>query len=517
MTTDVRFQRSAPSAQVVSRGLLWKLGSQTTVQIFGFAISSGVARLLTPAEYGAAALALAFSAFALIFSDLTLGSALVQRRTVDQAEASALLWFALALGLIVSTAFALLAPALASLVRNPSVKPLLVGVAPVFLLATAGTVPTALLNRRMQFRTLEIRMMVATATAATTALVIALVGGGSWALIGQQLVFFGLLTSLAWIKARWLPSLSFSRKHLGRVAPFGLYAAGSQTFGTISSNLDTLLVGRYLGTAALGAYAIAYNVLLIPLTRIAAPVREVTFPAFAALQDHIAVGRLWLRANRALFATLVPVLLALAVEAQDFVTVILGSQWSAVIPVLRLLALGGLMQVLFSLDGSVLKACGRQRLHFWFAGARAAVLVAAFVVGLHWGINGVAAGFTIGETLMAPIGLLAVGRTTGVSAKAIWLSLLPVLAAAAIMSGVMVALRTATPLEGLPALIVIPAVGTAVFAGLVLWWSRDLRRDVHTFARSVRGKPEADAPNLAPSAPSEAMADASARSLTKGA
>lgn len=506
MTTDARFQRSALSARVVSRGLLWKLGSQTTVQIFGFAVSIGLARLLLPSEYGAAALALAFSAFALIFSDLTLGAALVQRRMVGQEEASALLWFSLALGLVVSTAFALLAPALASLVGNPSVRPLLIGVAPVFLLATAGTVPTALLNRRMRFRTLEIRTMIATATAAATALVIALAGGGSWALVGQQLVFFGLLTSLAWISARWLPSLSFSREHLGRVAPFGLYAAGSQTFGTVSSNLDTLLVGRYLGTAALGPYAIAYNVLLIPLTRLAAPVRQITFPTFAALEDHAAVGRLWLRANRALFAALVPVLLALAVEAQDFTTVILGSQWAAAAPVLRLLALGGLMQVLFSLDGSVLKACGRQRLHFWFAGARAAVLSVAFVIGLHWGINGVAAGFTIGETLMAPIGLLLVGRTTGVSVKAIWHSLLPVLAAAAVMSGVMVALRTATPLEGLPALIVIPAVGTAVFAGLLLWWSRDLRHDLFTFVRSVAGRPGADAPSTASSAPPEALA-----------
>jgi O-antigen/teichoic acid export membrane protein len=490
MTTDTHFQRTATSAHVVSRGVLWKFGSQATVQIFGFAVSLGVARLLEPAEYGAAALALALSAFAIIFSDLTLGAALVQRRVVGQAEASALFWFAFGLGSVVSAAFALAAPALASLVGNPDVRPLLLGVAPVFLISTAGAVPTALLNRRMQFRTLELRMIAATVISAVAALGIAFAGGGAWALVGQQLVQVGLLTSLAWVAARWLPSLTFSRDHLRDVAPFGLYASGSRAFGALSANADTLLVGRFLGTVALGAYAIAYNVLLIPLTRIAGPVREISFPTFSALDNPAAVGRLWLRANRVLFAALAPVLLALAVEATDFVSVLLGDRWEAAGPVLRLLALGGLMQVVYAMETGVMQACGRQRLQFLFAGARAVVLVAAFAIGLRWGIDGVAAGYTIGEAVMVPFGILAACRATGLPVRAVGTSLRPVVAAGVVMAGAMIALRGWTSLSGLTALVLVPAAGVAVYVALLAWWAHDLKVDSLNLARSLVKAPK---------------------------
>jgi O-antigen/teichoic acid export membrane protein len=485
-TEQDRFERSHSSVGVISRGIVWKLGSQITVQVFGLGVSLGVARLLLPSEYGLASLALSVAAFGAIFSEVSLGAVLVQKRTVGQTDASSLMWFSVGLGLVLTIALALLAPALASLMGTDGLRPLLLGVAPVFLISTVGTVPTALLNRRMEFRRLELRTIAATVTSSVCALLIALAGGGAWALVGQQIVQVTMLTALAWIGARWIPSFVFSRKDLGGLAAFGLYVVGSRAFSTLGANIDNLLVGRYAGEAALGAYAVAYNVLLIPLTRLAVPIQEVAFPAFSLLGDPEAVGRLWLRANRALFALVAPVMLALAVETNDFVAVVLGQRWAAAAPLLRLLAIGGLLQSLIRLTPSVLQACARQRLLFIFSAGTAGVLVVAFVVGLHWGAEGVAAGFATATAIVLPVGLTTVIQATRVKATAVARSLGPVVAASALMTVVMIALRASVPFGSVMALVIVPAVGVVAFAAYLLWRAHDVMADLRTLARSLR-------------------------------
>jgi O-antigen/teichoic acid export membrane protein len=164
---------------------------------------------------------------------------------------------------------------------------------------------------------------------------------------------------------------------------------------------------------------------------------------------------------------------------------VLGNRWEAAGPVLRLLALGGLMQVVYAMETGVMQACGRQRLQFLFAGARASVLVAAFAIGLRWGINGVAAGYTIGEAVMVPFGILAACRATGLPVRAIGTSLRPVAAAGVVMAGAMIALRGWTSLSGFPALVLVPAAGVAVYVALLAWWAHDLKVDSLNLARSL--------------------------------
>jgi O-antigen/teichoic acid export membrane protein len=470
----------------ISRGILWKLASQSTVQLFGLGVSLGVARLLAPSEYGAASLVLALAAFAVIFSDVSLGAVIVQRPSIGQAEASSLMWFSLVLGLVLTASFALLAPQLAALVGHREVESLLLGAAPIFAISTAGTVPTALLNRRMQFRVLELRTIAATVISSACALLIVLLGGGAWALVGQSLAQATVLTVLAWLGARWRPSFAASRGSLGSLAPSALYAAGSRALWTVAANIDNLLVGRYLGTAVLGIYGIAYNIVLIPLTRLATPIQEVAFPAFSALDSSAAVGRLWLRANAMLSAVLAPVMVALAVEADDFVSVVLGERWAKAGPVLRLLAIGGFLQLPIRLVSSALQARGHQRLFFALSSVTTGIFVVSFIVGLRWGAVGVAAAYAAAYGLAIPVLLVPALRKTGVEAGAFARSLGPVLAASVLMAVAMVGFHAIVPIGPLARLFSATALGVAVFAAVQLWRGRAIVADVQLLLAGLR-------------------------------
>src|SRR5919204_6117662 len=79
-------------------GLGWKLLSQTVSQGSRTFVAIVLAHLLTPREFGLAAMALVFTSFATMFNDLSLGAALIQRPKLTEADRSTVFWTTLAVG-----------------------------------------------------------------------------------------------------------------------------------------------------------------------------------------------------------------------------------------------------------------------------------------------------------------------------------------------------------------------------------------------------------------------------------
>ena len=269
----------------IRSGLAWKVASQVFRQLSRVAVVVILARLLTPEEYGLAAMVLVFSALVLIFADLALGAALVQREELNEADRSTVFWTSAAMG----TLFMLLGIAaswpIAAFYGEPEVQPLFALLSVSFLVTALGTTQSALLNREMQFRSLELRMMAGTLVGGTAGIVVAAAGGGAWAIIVQQLAIAVTSTLLLWAFSPWRPRFTYSLHSLRSLGGFSLNVFGTRVLFYANRNLDNMLIGRFLGASALGAYAIAYNVMLMPLARIAQPIVEVLFPAMSRIQD----------------------------------------------------------------------------------------------------------------------------------------------------------------------------------------------------------------------------------------
>jgi O-antigen/teichoic acid export membrane protein len=222
--------------------------------------------------------------------------------------------------------------------------------------------------------------------------------------------------------------------------------------GYVNLNADNFLIAKFLGAASLGVYTVAYNAMFAPLSRIATPIQQVLFPAFARMvEDPPRVGAAWLRGNRLVAAVSVPAFVGLVVVAPDFVTGVLGERWHRAIPVLQLLCIAGLSQSLQSLNHSVLQALDRTGVLLAFMIFSTTVTVASFVIGLHWGVVGVAAGFAAARTIVLPIFSTIVCRVaqmnTLVFARSIWLPL----EASAAMGALAYALRLGLVQLGMPA------------------------------------------------------------------
>jgi O-antigen/teichoic acid export membrane protein len=430
---------------------------------------------------------LVFASLVLVFSDLALGAALVQRQRLSELDLATVFWTSIAAGVVFTLLGFASAGPVAGFYGEPEVRGLVVVLSLGFVVAAVGTVPTALLNRAMDFRALEVRMMLATAAGAVTGIALAVGGFGAWAIIGQQLAITTAQTALVWVRSPWRPSFDFSIERLRALAGFSANVFGQRLLYYLHRNTDNLLVGRFLGAAALGAYGLAYNIMLVPFSRIAGPIQEVLFPAFSRIQDD--PGRMaaaWIRVTRAVAAVSMPALLGLFVLAPEFVRVVLGPRWDAAVPVLRILVWVGLIQSLQTLNTSILVALDRTRALLRYSVLFFVAHLTAFAVGVHWGIVGVAAGYAMSTAVVEPLFAWMTARALGISVFSFVRSLAGVAQASLAMVVVIVAARTLAIHEGVSPtvrLLGLSVLGAAVFLAASAWRVPELAEEVRQLRR----------------------------------
>jgi O-antigen/teichoic acid export membrane protein len=458
-------------SRVVS-GFSWALASQGLSQILTTGVLVLLTRLLAPKEFGIAAMAMVLSTFVITYSDCGLGLALVQKESISEADRNTVFWASIALGAVMTTLCIAVAPLIARFYHTPEVEHLVDVLAFSFFVTGIGSTHRSLHFRAMNFRALEIRSMAAAVAGAIVTIGIALDGGGPWAIIIGNVTAAATSTVLLLAMGAWVPRLMFRWQSLRDLGGYGLRYVGGMTFLTLNGNADNILVGRVLGQAALGTYTLAYSMILVPLSRIAAPVCQLITPALARLQnDKQALAGNWLRGTRLLLMIFLPVMLTVAVTAPDVVRVLFGTKWDGAIPVVRILAPVGALLSIQALADSVLQATGAMRTYMRMRGLSFCVNIAAFFVGVRWGLTGMAAAVLISTLAFLVLYVGVVARVAETSAWRFGVSLLGVLVAAAalIISEAVVYGMLADNGGPILRIGVTGAIGVATF-GLVCFW-----------------------------------------------
>jgi O-antigen/teichoic acid export membrane protein len=472
----------------VRSGVRWKVASQVSIQLLGFATAVVVAHFLTPREVGLVAMALVFSNLALVITDAGVASALVQRTELSEEDISTAFWMSVAIGVGMTLIGIGMSWPVADLYGEPKVQPLLAAISPALLFAALGIVQGALLTRELEFRKLELRTMAATLVSTSVTMALAALGLGPWALVVQTLTITGVSTMLLWRSSGWRPRRLFSAESLRDLAPFSGHILGARTIAWGRSNVDNLLIGRYVGASRLGAYSIAFNLMVTPVTRLAGPLTQVFYPAFSRMRDPERIGEVWLRAVRLVAAIVVPAMLGLAVVAPDFIAVLFGPRWHEAAPVLRILAPLGMVLALQALNYGILQSLARTRTLFRYTLIASLIAIGSFAVGLPWGIIGVATAYAVVSlVLLEPWYLVLTARAVGVPVRSWIRSVSGVLGAGVAMAAILAAVRVGLVDAGLPPsarLIVLIVLGAGIYLPLLRWRVPELMEEV----KAVRGR-----------------------------
>ncbi len=370
---------------------MWSAGDALSRQGLQFLTTLVLARLLTPADFGIVAMLAVFVGVAGVLADGGFSAALIQRQDVDHDDESTVFWCNLAIGLLLALLLAGAGPCLAGFYQEPRLRAITVAMAPMVLASAAGAIHFALLIKRLEFRTLAIAGGIAACLSAIVSIAMATAGAGVWALVAQGVVAAAATTAFLWWLHPWRPAWVFKMESIRKLAGFGGYHLASTLMEAAYSRLYSLLAGRMFGARPLGYYANAENTRQLPASFLAALVARVALPLLSEAQGNPLLARRGLQLSiRVMMLLYAPVMLGIAVLAEPVVEVLYGPQWLPAAPLLRILAVAGLLYPIHMINLHALMAQGHARLMFRLEVIKKASGVALLLIGARYGLAGLA-------------------------------------------------------------------------------------------------------------------------------
>jgi len=454
------------------RGILWfgsdQFGRRIVDQMFAILL----ARLLLPKDYGVFALAAVFLTFLRIVGSMGMGAAVIQRREIDDEYLSTGFWASVALGIILAAIGAATGFAVGWWLGDPLVGRVLSVLSLSFLIIAGSSMQMAIVSRRMDYRLLAFRSMAATLVGGVVGITMAYRGFGVWSFVGQELSMYAAGTLLIWRATGWRPRFIFVRSKFLELWSFGSRLQGASLFDYFVRQMDNLLVGRYLGSTALGYYTFGYSVFLAPLNDIGL-LNRVFFPALSRLQDDaVRFKSAFMRATQYVTMVALPMLVGLALIAPLAVGVVFSAKWLPAVPVIRVLTVAGFFRLLTAFWPTGLEATGKPGLRLRLSMMSVFLYLPAFAIGLRWGILGVAYGYLVATILLLPVVYRYVSQAISMTVRDIWSAVSTTVVACSIMAAVVAALMWALEshvhLPQIVVLVVVVAVGAAVYAA-AMW------------------------------------------------
>jgi O-antigen/teichoic acid export membrane protein len=467
---------SPPTRTQAVRGAFWSaLGAVGRYALAGITTLI-LTHLLEPRDFGLVAITYAVQALIVIIIPTGFLDALIQHPRLDDAGLNAAFWSIVALCIAAFLFVIFLAPLAADWFAQPMLAALLVGMALVSIFRALDTVPRALLNRRLDFRTQTLARLSGMVIASLSAIILAASGGGAWALIVQAAALNVAALLVIWRAAHWRPASprTITRSSLRALWVFALNVSLFAAVGYVILNADDQLIGYRLGSQALGFYALAYSFMAWPTRDVLGSVSAVLYPIFARFQDDPTRFRAaYLESLQLSAAFAFPTLALIGITAPVLIPWLLGPRWTPMVLTTQILVIGGLRTSTIMLNGLIFRALGRPAIHTLFQLCSLGPYLVAIWIGLRSGIEGVAFFYVLLGFLLHPVSLWLVLRTARISVYARLRALLPPAAAAGLMSAAAIPVLHAARGYFSPflALALTGLASALVYGGVLLIWS----------------------------------------------
>lgn len=482
MTDTIQHVASNEIGQKARKGAIWsalEIGGRNVVSIGSTAVLS---RILTPDDYGLMGMVATLTALLVVFSDMGLSWATIQRPNLTAPQVANLFWINSGVGLALWLSSAVASPLVAAFYERAELGAVTAVMGASFFLGGLAVQPFALLRRQMDFRRVALIELLALIASAIAAIAAALLGWSYWALVVQALTSQSVRLILVARHSRECfrrPERGVGTRSLVR---FGGLLAINGLLIYLSRSLDNVLIGRYWGAEELGYYSRAYFLMLLPSTLATGLLANLMVSSLSALQSEPErFGLAYRRAVRLVAFVGCPLALGLALTASDAVGLVYGDQWMSVAPILVWLSVAGVTQPIYNTTGWLFTATGKAGVYLWLTGINAIVLTAAFLLAIDGRGLGIARtyGIVMGLLLLIPAMVLA-HRAASIPLWETVKVLMPVvkclIALAAAVLGV-TALLAPFDLPAQVTLIIKMSLGASVYLMSARVWSRPVLAD----------------------------------------
>lgn len=405
-------------SDTAARGTGVTLAAQALRAGLQFASVVVLARLLTPEDFGLVAMVAAVIGIADLVRDFGLSSAAIQAKTLSDAERTNLFWVNLAMGTGCAALVLAARPWIVDLYGEQRLSAIVVVLSSVFVLSGATTQFRADLTRRLRFSALAMTDVLAQASGIAAAVSLAVAGQGLWALVYQQVVTAAVLCASSVYFSRWLPGLPDRNTSLRRFFRFGGGLLGTQAIHYLTKNVDNVALGAVWGAVPLGLYSRAYQLLMMPLSMINAPMTRVALPVLSRVQQDDATFARYLQKAQLVACYLTATLFTVGAGlAAPVVLVLLGEGWAPVAPIFAVLAIGGVFRSVSQISYWIYLARARTGAQLRMYLSIGPVMVLLILAGVPWGPIGVAVGHSVAHLVQWVVALVHAGRAADVDVR----------------------------------------------------------------------------------------------------
>ncbi len=487
---------TATLRQRAVRGGAVVLAARLLAQVFQWAVTLFVARLLLPDDYGMMTTGTLFLGLADMLAEAGVSRALVQKQELTDDDLAQGFTLSLLLSAGLYAVLFLVAGPAAAYLQRPDFALFLQVLALVLFLVPYRSVAGAVLERELLMGKTSAVQLAGAAAQAALVLGLALAGAGYWALAGGSMAARGLEVLVLGYASGWRPRLARPARAAAGLLRFGVHVSLCSMLWFIYSNADYAVLGALLGPVALGYYAIAFQLISMPVQKLTAAANQVMYPVYCRLQDDRPRLRNWyLRLMVLQNFVAMPALVGMALIAADGLPLLLGEQWRPAVLPFQLLCPVGVLMVVGQALSPLLYALGRPDIHLRYTALCVAVYPAAFAAAA-WGRDESTALVAVCLVWLVLYPLLAGGvlyctrHLTGVTPAAVLGRHVPVLAGVGVMTGCVLGAQQA--LAAAPVAVrlgVAIGVGVVSYAGwMLLTARRTILADVARAWRELRGR-----------------------------
>lgn len=365
-----------------------------------FIVTVILARLLEPSAFGLIAMIMVIIGIAQIFTDVGLGSALIQRRRVLPVHYSSVFYFNILIGFLLTIVTFLSAPWIGAFYNNEELVSIAQVMSIIFVINAFSSVQATKLRKELNYVALTKANFTASFVSGLIGVFIALYGGGVWSLVALTLSRGLIFNIYTWIVSKWFPSLLFSFKALSYLWGFGFHMFLSGLLDTVFTRLDVLIIGKLFTPATLGFFDRAKSLDQMIVYYSSGSLMSVLFPVLSKVQNDLPRFQSIIIKALGVISFIVFLLLGtMYLVAGELIVLLFSEKWLPSVEYFKLLLLSGFAYPVSALLVNVLSSRGNSKAFLHLEIYKKIVFGINLVIAFMWGIEGYLYGLVLASTL----------------------------------------------------------------------------------------------------------------------
>ena len=398
-------------------GVAWNFIEKILIRGVSFFIGIILARLLSPSDYGLIGMLAVFISISNVFIEGGLAKALIQRQNCQAIDFSTAFVANVGISLVIYLIMYISAPRIADFYNEPILIDLTRILSLNFILGSFNIVQRAKMMAKVDFKSLAQINVISTIISGLFGILMAYLGYGVWALVGQILCSTIVLIILFPIYSRWEPSFKFSIASFRQLFGFGSKLMVTGVYSVVLNNISTICIGKFYRSQQLGFFTRASQFSELISTTSYEVIGNVTFPVLSELQND--KSRLVEVYRMSLFFTaliIFPIMILTTLLAKPMIIVLLTEKWLPCVVLIQWLCLARMFTPLSAINMNILNAVGRSDLFMKLDFSKLPLILLTFAITIPISVEAIVIGDFISTFLCFFINAYLPGRMFGYGA-----------------------------------------------------------------------------------------------------